>query len=119
MEATSPDGASSTETARVPAQFVDAFNRHDAEAILALLDPDAATDIAHVGEEHGRGVIREQSLREGMASPLAQRAELGHLAGEPVILVYASIPGRGEGLMWMIRLGVVGGKVCTRRAYFA
>jgi RNA polymerase sigma-70 factor (ECF subfamily) len=35
VEATSPDGTSSPETARVPARFVDAFNRHDAEAILS------------------------------------------------------------------------------------
>jgi RNA polymerase sigma-70 factor (ECF subfamily) len=110
--------APSAESLQVLAQFVEAFNRHDADAILALLDADASTEIVHIGEEHGREVIREQSLREGMASPLRQRAELGHLAGEPVVLVYADIPGQGDALIWMIRLGIVGGKVCTWRAYF-
>lgn len=110
--------APSAESTRVLARFVDAFNRHDAEAILALLDADASTDIVHIGEEHGREVIGEQSLREGMESPVPQRAQLGQLAGEPVVLVYATIPGAGEALMWMIRLGIVDGKVCTWRAYF-
>ena len=114
-----PAGAPpSREHRLVLARFVDAFNRRDAEAILALLDPDASADIVHVAEEHGRAVIGDQSLREGFASPVPQRAELGALAGEPVVLVFATAPGEEEALAWMIRLGIVGGAVCTWRAYY-
>lgn len=116
--ATAGERAAVAGHARVLARFVEAFNRRDADAIVALLDADASADIVHVAEELGRDVIRDQSLREGLANPLPQRAELGELAGEPVVLVHADVPGEGEALSWMIRLGVAGGKICTWRAYY-
>ncbi|HET9985951.1 MAG TPA: sigma-70 family RNA polymerase sigma factor [Longimicrobiales bacterium] len=99
-------------------RFVDAFNRHDPDAIAALLEEHAATDIVGVAEEHGREVIRQQSIAEGMASPIRQRAAVAAVAGEPVVAVFADLPGRGEALMWLIRLSGTEGRICRWTAYF-
>jgi RNA polymerase sigma-70 factor (ECF subfamily) len=100
------------------ARFVDAFNRKDPDALLALLDADAAAVIVGVAEEHGRNVIRDQSLADELANPNPQIAELGFLFGEPVVLVYSAFPDQPRTLGWIIRLGLSGGRICRWYSYY-
>lgn len=103
---------------QVLASLVDAFNRRDTNAIVALLDENAASDIVGVAEEHGRQVMHDQSLREAMASPTPQRATIGSVAGEPAVLILAPAPDGSESLMWMIRVTTTDDRICTWRSYF-
>lgn len=108
----------SPEEQAILARFVDAFNRKDPDALLELLDADAATVIVGVAEEHGRDVIRDQSLAEEITNPTPQTAELGFLFGEPVVLVYTTPPDQPRTLGWIIRLGLSGGKICRWYSYY-
>jgi len=102
----------------VLARFVDAFNRRDPDAIVALLDEHATAEIVGMAEELGREAIRDQSLGETFASAHAERAELGRLDGVPVVLVYGQQADGTEALTWVIRLEVVGERICTMRTYY-
>lgn len=102
----------------VLARFVDAFNRRDPDAIVALLDEHATAEIVGMAEELGREAIRDQSLGETFASAHRERAELGRLDGVPVVLVYGQQADGAEALTWIIRLEVVGERICTMRTYY-
>jgi RNA polymerase sigma factor (sigma-70 family) len=115
--AAAPAGPTPAER-EVVAAFVDAFNRRDVDALVALLDAGASTDIVGVAEEFGRDVIREQSLTEGMASPIPQRAEPVVVSGRPVIAVYRMRPDGPRALMWLIRLDIDGRRVCRWTSWF-
>ncbi len=85
-----PPIARRTAPDRLVAQYVDAFNRRDVDAIAALMYEDAVVDIVGVGENRGRRTIREDSLSQWAVDPLPQRAEAGEFAGVPVVFVFAA-----------------------------
>jgi RNA polymerase sigma factor (sigma-70 family) len=106
------------EERRVLESFVEAFNRRDPEALVALLEEEATADILGVAEEQGRHVIRAQSLAEAMADHTPQEAVLADFAGEPVILVHYRRPGEAAALGWLIRLTFSGMRIGTWRSYY-
>ncbi len=99
-------------------RFVDAFNRRDADALVALLHADASADIVGVAEEFGREVIRAQSLAEAMASPVRYVAEPAEVAGERVVLVHVERPGEPLALTWIIRLTIEAGQILRWVSYY-
>lgn len=99
-------------------QFVDAFNRRDADALVALLHADASADIVGVAEEFGREVIRTQSLAEAMASPVRYAAELADVEGERVVLVHVERAGEPPALGWIIRLAAEAGQIVHWVSYY-
>jgi RNA polymerase sigma-70 factor (ECF subfamily) len=99
-------------------RFVDAFNRRDADALVALLHADASADIVGVAEEFGREVIRAQSLAEAMASSVRYVAEAGEVEGERVVLVHTEQPGGSLALTWIIRLEIGAGQILRWVSYY-
>lgn len=85
-------------------RYVDAFNRRDVDALVALFAADAENDIVGVAEERGVGVMRQNSLGEWLADPTPTRAEVRAVAGEPVIVVLQSVEEGVEAVAWLLRL---------------
>lgn len=90
----------------VVARYLDAFNRRDPEAILALLDPEVTGDIIGVGEEYGREVVRKNSVSEWAADPQPMWAEPGLLEESPVVFVFYRTQEHEKALAWVIELKV-------------
>ncbi|HEU4563678.1 MAG TPA: sigma-70 family RNA polymerase sigma factor [Gemmatimonadaceae bacterium] len=99
-------------------KFVEAFNRRDPDAIAALLDSEATNEIVGVAEEQGRTVSRANSLAEWAAGHGTELAEIGHVDGEPAVLVYDLLDGGTRALSWLIRLETAGERIVRQRQYY-
>jgi RNA polymerase sigma-70 factor (ECF subfamily) len=113
-----PPIARRTPPARLVAQYVDAFNRRDVDAIAALMHEDGVVDIVGVGENRGRRTIRKDSLSQWAVDPLPQRAEAGEFAGVPVVFVFAAGDDGVERLHRIDRQIWVDGYIRLWRTYF-
>jgi len=104
--------------APVVARYVEAFNARDPDAIAALLDDAAVTEIVGVAEEHGRAVTRSASLAEWAVDPARQWVEPGMLDGEAVLHVFYQTREHPKALAWMIRLKTTETRIHRQRQYY-
>lgn len=99
------------------ARYLDAFNRRDPEAIIALLDDKVTGDIIGVGEEYGLDVVRKYSLSEWAADPQPMWAEPGTLEERPVVYVFYRTPQDAKALAWIVSLDISDDRIATIRIY--
>jgi RNA polymerase sigma-70 factor (ECF subfamily) len=99
-------------------RYLDAFNRRDPDAIAALLDPAAVTEVVGDAEERGRDISRRYSLAEWAKEAGAQEAEYGYLYGRPVVFVYAKLSMRERALSWVIALDIAQDRILKQRLYY-
>lgn len=98
--------------------YLDAFNRRDLDALVALLRLDAVSDILGVFVEYGREAIKSGSLGAWARDTKEQWARAGTLEGRPVFFIFVRQPTGEEALGWLVELGVVGGEIGAIRDYF-
>ncbi len=98
--------------------YLDAFNRRDLDALIALLQPEAVSDILGVFVEYGRETIKSGSLGAWVRDTKEQWARAGTLEGRPVFFVFVRQPTGEEALGWLVELGFVGGEIGAIRDYF-
>jgi RNA polymerase sigma factor (sigma-70 family) len=107
----------SNSTDKLVAQYIDAFNRRDIDALAALLHDDGVVDVVAVGENRGRAFTRGDSLAQWAVDPLPQRAEAGEFGGEQVVFVFAPADGV-EQLHRIDRHTWTDGRIRLWRTYF-
>lgn len=114
-----PDAAPAVRAAdpEIVRRYVDAFNRRDVGAIVALLAPEAVNDIVGVAEERGAEAMREASLSEWAADPRRTRAEVRLVFGREVVLVFQEDQAGRDALAWLVDLEVREGAVRAQRLY--
>lgn len=99
------------------ARYLDAFNRRDPKAIIALLNAEVTGVIVGVGEEYGLEVVRKYSLSEWAADPQPMWAEPGTLEGRPVVYVFYRTEQHDKALAWIITLDLSEDRITTIRTY--
>lgn len=99
------------------ARYIDAFNRRDLDALLALLDAEVTGDIVGAGQEYGLEVVRKYSLSEWAADPQPMWAEPGTLEDRPVVYVYYRTEQHDRALAWIITLDLSDDRITTIRTY--
>lgn len=92
-------------------RYVDAFNRHDLDALVALLHPEATSDIVGVFVQQGRDFIRESSLKAWYMDKRPQWVKYGLYEGRPVFYVFVNDDEGRESLGWLITLTTRDGQV--------
>lgn len=97
--------------------YIQAFNRRDATALVALLDPQVEHDIVHVADEYGREAVRRGSLAETIADPLALHASPLAMWGEQAVAVVTPAP-EGPALWALLRFEVAAGQIVRMRTYY-
>jgi RNA polymerase sigma factor (sigma-70 family) len=102
----------------VVARYVAAFNARDPDAIAALLDEAAVTEIVGVAEEYGRAVTQSASLAEWAADPAQQWVEPGLLDGRVVLYVFHRTVEHPKALAWIIRLEAAGSRIHRQWQYY-
>lgn len=112
-------GASAQDTARSHevARFLEAFNRRDPEALLALLHEDVTVDIVGAGVDVGREVARRSAVGSWASGTDPQRVRPGRVAGEPVLVV-ESLEGETPALLSLMRLVWAEGRVVRWENYY-
>lgn len=101
-------------------RYLDAFNRHDLDALVALLHPEVTSDIVGVFVQEGRDFIRESSLKAWYMDKRPQWAKYGRCAGRPALFVFVpddDHEGR-ESLGWLITLEARDGQVVAITDYY-
>ncbi len=117
-QATAPAAAQATAAvSELVANYLDAFNRRDPDAIVALMDREVTGDIVGVAEEYGVEVVRKYSLAEWAADPQPMWAEPGVLEGRPVVYVFYRTEQHEKALAWVITLEESGGRITVLRNY--
>lgn len=101
----------------VVSRFLEAFNRRDAEALVALLADHVTVDILNAGEEQGAEYARKYSLADWAADPQQMWAECGRLAGRDVVWVYFRTADHPRSLAWIVTLEVAGDRITTMRNF--
>lgn len=71
-------------------RYLDAFNRHDLDALVALLHPDVSSDIVGVFVQEGRDYIRDSSLKAWYMDKRPQWVKYGRYAGRPAFFVFVN-----------------------------
>lgn len=99
--------------------FIDAFNRRDPDAMVALLDENATWDGVHVGQEYGREVSKQWSIADDFKDPDIdrQRAEFSMLWGRPVVLMLLETE-TGPQLNDIVYLDTEEDKITFRKHYY-
>ena len=115
---TTPTARRTKAPSALVAQYVDAFNRRDVDAIAALIHEDGVVDIVGVGEDRGRKQVLADSLPQWRVDPLPQRAEPGEFAGAPVVLVFAPRTDGTECLHRIDRQFWIDDRMILSRTYF-
>ncbi|CAG9623033.1 RNA polymerase sigma factor [Sutcliffiella rhizosphaerae] len=99
--------------------FANAFNQRDPEALATLLNENAYHDIIHVGQEYGRQVIRDNSIKDDFLDPTIadQTAEARLLWGHEVVAIFLHKRNQTE-LHDIITLEVEGDSIVSFRHYY-
>jgi len=98
-------------------RYVDAFNRRDVAALVALFDAGIVNEIVGVADEIGADVMAGNSLAEWLADPLPTRALLDEACGRLVIVVLQQDAGGDEAVAWVVDPSVSDGRVIGQRLY--
>lgn len=99
-------------------QYVDAFNRRDLNALVALLHPEATSDIVGVFVEEGREMMRSSSLKAWAGDTRPQWVKYGLFAGRPTFFVFVKDDAGQEGLGWLITLKMIDGQITGITDYY-
>lgn len=99
--------------------FIEAFNRRDPDAMVALLDENAAWDGVHVGQEYGREVSKQWSIADDFKDPDIdrQRAEFRILWDRPVVVMLTETDS-GPRLNDLVYLETEEDKIIFRKHYY-
>jgi len=119
QQSPSPTGARAVraEDTRVLEHYVDAFNRRDVDALVALFHSDIVNEIVGVADEVGAEVMKQNSLAEWLADPLPTRALVHPACGRPVVVVLQRDAAGGEAIAWVVDVSVSDGRVYAQRLY--
>lgn len=85
-------------------RYLDAFNKRDPDAIVALLHTDVTSEIVGQAEEQGAEWARRYSLSEWADDPQPMWAEAGELDGRQAVFVYFRTAEHERALAWVITL---------------
>lgn len=99
-------------------RYVEAFNQHDVDAILALLHPEATSDILGVFVEEGRETMRRGSLHAWANDQNPQSVKYGVLESRPTLFVFVKNEAGVEGLAWLITLTSADGQIIALKDYY-
>ncbi|MCC7180887.1 MAG: sigma-70 family RNA polymerase sigma factor [Acidobacteria bacterium] len=98
-------------------RYVDAFNRRDVEALVALFHGDIVNEIVGVADEAGAEVMTQNSLAEWLADPLPTRGLVTQACGRPVVVVMQQDDAGAEAIAWVVDATVTDGLVQSQRLY--
>ncbi|GAA0368559.1 RNA polymerase sigma factor [Bacillus horti] len=98
--------------------LIDTFHKRDPDAMAKLFSEDAHNDIVHVGQEYGREIIRNNSIKDTFLLWQGDlRAELYTLWGRPVVVVSML-----EGASWFLKsilyLETEENQIVTKKEYY-
>lgn len=99
-------------------RYLDAFNRRDPEALVALLDKEAINEIVGDWEEHGIDMMRSSSLHYWSLERGKIWAEYGTLFGRPVLFGFREDRGHPKVLAEILTLETAENKVISQKWYF-
>jgi RNA polymerase sigma factor (sigma-70 family) len=102
---------------RLVSLYIEAFNRRDPDALIALLDPAVTAEIVGAGREQGLEYLRKYSLSEWAADPQPMWAEPGELEGRSVIWVFYGTETAEKALAWIVSLETSENRVTAIRTY--
>jgi len=97
-------------------RYVDALNRRDPDALVALFDPIAINELVGLGELVGLDMLRMVFLRWA-ADPQGQSAEVATVDGREVVFVYSKAADGSKSLTAVVDLIVEGDRIVAQRWY--
>ncbi|MBI4547834.1 MAG: sigma-70 family RNA polymerase sigma factor [Ignavibacteriae bacterium] len=99
-------------------RYMEAFNKRDPEALLALLEPDVVNDIVGDWEEHGRDQMRKFSLVKWVVDKEKKWVEYGIFEGRPVLFAFRTTDQYERALYEIITLNIVDNHIVSQKWYF-
>lgn len=112
-----PVPAKSTVDAARVRDLVDAFNARDVQQMLALMTADAEVDLLGVFRTR-RPEDRELVVSKTFEDRQLLRAEVVEYGGEPIVLLWHEVQGRGLCLGEILRVETEGDRVSRTRWYY-
>lgn len=98
--------------------YLKAFNDRDPDAIAALLDDQAVTDLVGVTQEYGKETIRRNSLSDWAMDPIPMHAKYVDLDGTSFVTVLCLTEEGQEQLGAVIRLTESGERITQEKYYY-
>ncbi|MBI4547833.1 MAG: sigma-70 family RNA polymerase sigma factor [Ignavibacteriae bacterium] len=99
-------------------RYIDAFNKLDPEALLALLDPSVVNDIVGDWEEHGKEQMKKFSLHYWVLDKTPKWVEYGIFEGRPVLFGFRKTARHEKTLSEIITLNIADNRVISQKWYF-
>jgi RNA polymerase sigma factor (sigma-70 family) len=99
-------------------KYIDAFNKRDPEALVALLDNEAVNEIVGDWEEHGTEMMKKSSLYYWSLEEGRIWVEYGTLYGKPVLFGFREFDGHPKVLAEILSLQTAEGRVVSQKWYF-
>jgi RNA polymerase sigma factor (sigma-70 family) len=97
-------------------RYVDALNRRDPDALVALFDPVAINEVIGAGELFGVEALR-MTLGRWAATSQSQWAEIGTLDGRDVAFLFAPADGAPRTLVSVVDFVIDGERLVAQRWY--
>ena len=114
--AAQPEPGKTAPPAPLVRRYVDALNRRDPDALVALFDPIAINELVGLGELVGIDMLRMVFSR-WTADPQGQSAEVATVDGREVAFIYSKTPDGGTVLSALVYLIVEGDRIVAQRWY--
>ncbi|MBI4417528.1 MAG: sigma-70 family RNA polymerase sigma factor [Ignavibacteriales bacterium] len=99
-------------------RYIDAFNRRDPEALVALLDKEAVNEIVGDWEEHGTDMMKKSSLHYWSLEEGRIWVEYGTLFGKSVLFGFREHDGHPKVLAEILSLQTAEDRVVSQKWYF-
>jgi len=99
-------------------RYIEAFNKRDPEALVALLDKEAVNEIVGDWEEHGTDMMRKSSLTYWSQEEGRIWVEYGILFGRPVLFGFREHGGHPKVLAEILSLQTANDRVVGQKWYF-
>lgn len=99
-------------------QYIDAFNKRDPDALVALMKAEAINEIVGDWEEHGVEEMKKSSLYYWTQEKEKTWVEYGTLFGRPVLFGFRKTDEHEKALSEILSLEVADDRVVSQRWYF-
>ncbi len=99
-------------------RYIEAFNRRDPDALIALMEEEMINEIVGDWEEHGVEAMKKASLYHWTLDRDKQWVEYGTLFGRPVLFGFRTTAEYPKALSEIIALDIVDDRVVAQRWYF-
>lgn len=99
-------------------RFIDAFNKRDPEALLALVNPEATNEIVGDWEELGTEMMRQSSMKYWSEEKAIAWAEYGVFHGQPVFFGFRKTDGHEKVLAEIILPTVGDDRIISMKWYY-